>query len=139
MPKIDGLHFNPKTKIADGCNGTEVFPGLFGNCHVAVKRVVKHVANNELEMAKFLRSEKLMVKHLLLPLDVLEDSFFAYFVSPLCEYNLRDLIEDKDFPERQNLTEQWRMGICKELLLGLQELHSHGILQRSEASKHLVW
>ncbi|PWA29398.1 hypothetical protein CCH79_00017639 [Gambusia affinis] len=56
VKKIDDLVFNPKTKIADGCNGAKVIPGFFCNCPVAVKRVVKHVEN-------FLGSEKLTMKH----------------------------------------------------------------------------
>ncbi|XP_035849346.1 uncharacterized protein LOC116067062 [Sander lucioperca] len=31
-------------KIANGCNATEIFPGLFHNCLVAVKRVAKHIS-----------------------------------------------------------------------------------------------
>ncbi|XP_038160312.1 serine/threonine-protein kinase PLK4-like isoform X2 [Cyprinodon tularosa] len=139
VKKIDDLVFNPKTKIADGCSGTQVFPGLFCDCPVAVKRVLKHVAKTELKMANFLSSEKLKMKHLLQPLAVLEDSYFGYFAYPLCEYNLKDLIEKKDFPERQNLTDQWRLGICQELLLGLQELHSHGILHRDLKPENILF
>uniref|UniRef100_A0A096LVW4 Protein kinase domain-containing protein n=1 Tax=Poecilia formosa TaxID=48698 RepID=A0A096LVW4_POEFO len=84
--------------------------------------------NLKSESANFLCSDRLKTKHLLQPLTVIEDTYLAYLVLPLCEYNLKDLIENKDFPERQNLTEQWRLGICEELLLGLQELHSHGML-----------
>ncbi len=127
---IDDLVFNTKMKIANGCNAAEIFPGLYHNCHVAVKRVAKHISKNELEMAYFLCSENLQAEHLLQPIAVLENTYFAYFVSPLCEYSLIDLIENKDFPERQSLTEHRRLGLCQDLLLGLQELHSHGILHR---------
>ena len=123
--EMDGLLFNPTMKIANGCRGAEIFPGIFRNCPVAVKRVTKHIPKTELEMANFLCAEKIKAEHLLQPLTVLEDTYFVYVVSPLCEYSLRDLIENKDFPERQNLTEQRRLRICQELLLGLQELHSH--------------
>ncbi|PWA29400.1 hypothetical protein CCH79_00017640 [Gambusia affinis] len=48
---------------------------------------------------------------------------FPLHMSPLqAKYNLKELIETKDFPERQNRTDQWRLEICQELLLGLQEL-----------------
>ncbi|XP_041853923.1 uncharacterized protein LOC121648062 [Melanotaenia boesemani] len=139
MMEIDGLVFNPKMKIANGCNGAEVFPGLFRNCPVAVKRIAKHISENELKIANFLCSEKFTTKYLLKPLTVLEDTYFAYFVSPLCEYTLQDLIEKKDFPERQNLTEQRRLGICQKLLLGLQELHSHGILHRDLKPENILF
>ncbi|XP_014912949.1 piggyBac transposable element-derived protein 4-like [Poecilia latipinna] len=125
--EIDGLVFNPNIKIANGCNEAEVFPGLFCNGPVAVKRFLKHINKSQLKIANFLCSDRLKTKHLLQPLTVIEDTYLAYLVLPLCEYNLKDLIENKDFPERQNLTEQWRLGICQELLLGLQELHSHGM------------
>lgn len=139
VTKINGLLFNPKTKIADGCNGAEVFAGLFGKRHVAVKRVVKHVANKEMEMAKFLCSEKLLGKHLLKPFKGLEDSTFAYFVSPLCEYNLKDLIEDKEFPETKP---DWAVetGNLQGVIAGTSgTLLTQNFAQRFEASKHLVW
>lgn len=66
--EIDGLIFNPKMKIANGCNAAEVFPGLFHNCLVAVKRVPKHISEKELKIANFLCSEKLKTEHLLQPL-----------------------------------------------------------------------
>lgn len=137
--KINDLAFNPEMKIANGCNAAEIFPGLFRSCPVAVKRVAKHISKNELEMAYSLCSENLQMKHLLQPIAVLEDAYFAYFVSPLCEYSLTDLIENKDFPERQSLTEDRRLGICQELLLGLQELHSHGILHRDLKPENILF
>ncbi len=75
-------------------------------------------------------SGNLKAEHLLQPIAVLEDSYFAYFVTPLCEYNLMELIENKGFPERKVLTEHRRLEMCQELLQGLQELHSHGLLHR---------
>lgn len=139
MFKIDGLVFNPKIRIANGCNAAEVFPGLFHNCLVAVKRVAKHISKTQLEMANFLCSDNLKAEHLLQPLTVLEETYFAYLVLPLCEYSLIDLIENKNFPERQNLTEQRRLRICQELLLGLQELHSHGILHRDLKPENILF
>ncbi|XP_049897382.1 2-5A-dependent ribonuclease-like [Epinephelus moara] len=130
MMKIDGLTFNTTMKIANGCNAAEIFAGLYQNRLVAVKRVAKHISKHELEMAYFLCSGNLQGQHLLQPIAVLEDTYFAYFVSPLCEYSLLELIENKNFPARQSLTENQRLKICQELLLGLQELHSHGILHR---------
>ena len=137
--EIDGLLFDPNMKIANGCNAAEIFAGVFNNCLVAVKRVAKHISKNELEMANLLCSEKLKAEHLLQPLSVLEDGYFAYFVSPLCEYNLMDLIENKDFPERENLTEPRRLEICQNLLMGLQELHSHRILHRDLKPENILF
>uniref|UniRef100_A0A8D0A3E6 Protein kinase domain-containing protein n=1 Tax=Sander lucioperca TaxID=283035 RepID=A0A8D0A3E6_SANLU len=139
--KIDDLVFNINMKIANGCNAAEIFPGLFHNCLVAVKRVAKHISQKELEMAHYLCSDSstLQAEHLLQPLAVLEDTYFAYFVTPLCEYSLSELIENKDFPERQSLTEHRRLGICHELLLGLKELHSHGILHRDLKPENILF
>jgi len=134
--EIDGLVFNIKRKIADGA---QVFLGLFSNCPVAVKRVLKDISEKELKIANLLCSEKFKTKHLLQPLTVLEDTHFAYFVFPLCEYSLKDLIENKDFPERLNLTDQWRLGICQELLLGLQELHAHAILHSDLKPENILF
>ncbi|XP_027879835.1 carbon catabolite-derepressing protein kinase-like [Xiphophorus couchianus] len=137
--EIDGLVFNLNIKIANGCNGPEVFPGLFCNGPVAVKRFPKHINKSQLEIAKFLCSDRLKTKHLLQPLTVIEDTYLAYLVLPLCEYNLKDLIENKDFPERQNLTEQWRLEICQELLLGLQEFHSHEMLHGNLKPENILF
>ena len=139
MMKIDDLVFNTEMKIANGCNAVEIFPGLFKNCLVAVKRVAKHISKKELEMAYFLCSENLQAEHLLQPIAVFTDAYFAYFISPLCEYSLMELIENNDFPERQSLTEERRLGICQELLQGLQELHSHGILHRDLKPENILF
>ncbi|CAL8264857.1 unnamed protein product [Gadus morhua 'NCC'] len=139
MMKIDDLVFNTEMKIANGCNAAEIFPGLFKNCLVAVKRVAKHISKKELEMAYFLCSENLQAEHLLQPIAVFTDAYFAYFISPLCEYSLMELIENNDFPERQSLTEERRLGICQELLQGLQELHSHGILHRDLKPENILF
>ncbi|XP_039550188.1 probable serine/threonine-protein kinase nek2 [Pimephales promelas] len=126
-------------KIANGCNAAEIFPGVFNNCKVAVKRVAKHVSKPEMEMAHFLSTKNVQAKHLLQHISVLEDTYFAYFVSPLCEYNLMELIENKDFPERKGLKENRRLEICQELLQGLQELHSYGILHRNLKPKNILF
>ena len=136
---IDNLVFNVEMKIANGCNAAEIFPGLFKNRLVAVKRVAKHISKKELEMAYFLCSENFKAEHLLQPIAMFTDAYFVYFVSPLCEYSLMELIENKDFTERQSLTEERRLGICQELLLGLQELHSHGILHRDLKPENILF
>ena len=137
--KIDDLTFNTAMKIANGRNAAEIFAGLYQNRLVAVKRVLKHVSEHKLQTAHLLCSGILQGRHVLQPIAVLEDTCFAYVVSPLCEYNLRDLIENKDFPERQSLTENRRLKICEELLLGLQELHSHGLLHRDLKPENILF
>ncbi len=136
---IDDLVTNTEMKIANGCNAAEIFPGLFHNRKVAVKRVAKHISKNEMQVAHFLCSKNLKAEHLLQPIAVLEDSYFAYFVTPLCEYNLMELIENKDFPERKGLTEHRRLEMCQELLQGLQELHSHGLLHRDLKPENILF
>ncbi|XP_030266833.1 uncharacterized protein LOC115578126 isoform X2 [Sparus aurata] len=137
--KIDEVNFNTKMKIANGRNAAEIFPGLLQERPVAVKRVPKHISKKELEMAYFLCSKNLQVEHLLQPISVLEDGYFAYFVSPLCEYSLGELIENKNLPERQSLTKQRRQEICQEFLLGLEELHSKGILHRDLKPENILF
>ncbi|XP_056121572.1 uncharacterized protein LOC130099790 [Rhinichthys klamathensis goyatoka] len=136
--KIDDLIINTEMKIANGCNAAEIFPGVFNNCKVAVKRVAKHVSKTEMEMAHFLSSKNVQAEHLLQHMSVLEDTYFAYFVSPLCEYSLMELIENKDFPERKSLIENRRLEIC-QLLQGLQELNSYGILHRDLKPENILF
>ncbi|XP_042570824.1 serine/threonine-protein kinase OSR1-like [Cyprinus carpio] len=50
-----------------------------------------------------------------------------------------ELIENKDFPERKGLTKHRRLEICQELLHGLQELHSHGILHRNLKPENILF
>ncbi len=61
---IDDLVINTEMKIANGCNAAEIFPGLFHDCKVAVKRVAKHISKNEMQVAHFLCSENLKAEHL---------------------------------------------------------------------------
>ncbi len=136
---IDDLVINTEVKIANGCNAAEIFPGRFHDCKVAVKRVAKHICKNETQVARFLCSENVKAEHLLQPIAVLEDSYFAYFVTPLCEYNLMELIETKHFPERKGLTERRRLEMCHELLQGLQELHSRGLLHRNLKPENILF
>ncbi|XP_051981268.1 probable serine/threonine-protein kinase ireA [Xyrauchen texanus] len=50
-----------------------------------------------------------------------------------------ELIENKDFPERKSLIENRRLEICQELLQGLQELHSYGILHRDLKPENILF
>lgn len=136
---IEGLVISTGTKIANGSNAAEVFLGLFHNRKVAVKRIAKHISKSELQVAHFLCAENLKAGHLLQPIAVVEDSYFAYFVNPLCEYNLMELIENKDFYKRRGLTERRRLEMCQQLLQGLQELHSHGILHRDLKPENILF
>lgn len=136
---IDDLVINTEMKIANGCNAAEIFLGLYHNCKVAVKRVAKHIAKTEMQMAHFLSKDNLKAECLLQPIAVLEDTYFAYFISQLCEYNLMELIENKNFPERKGLTEHRRLEICQGLLQGVWELHSHGILHRDLKPENILF
>lgn len=44
-----------------------------------------------------------------------------------------------NFYERKGLTEHRRLEMCQELLQGLQELHSHGLLHRDLKPENILF
>ena len=58
------------------------------------------------------------------------DEDFTYLATPLCEYNLAELIEDKRCDLCNNLTLSRRIDLCIEFLTGLKALHDVDIVHR---------
>lgn len=69
-------------------------------------------------------------KHLLRNTLSEEDDDFLYLASPLCEYNLEEIIENKGNPLRPQLTANKRASLTYQLMLGIAELHQLNILHR---------
>lgn len=129
------LVYSKKCKIANGSDGAQVFVGLMEGEPVAVKRIDKEKIANELHIFSSLKSKPC---HILPLLDYKEDEDFAYIVTPLCEYNLEEVIENKQCPWRVNLSSAKRTKLCMDFLLGLKELHDAGILHRDLKPSNLL-
>lgn len=120
--------YNKKCKIANGSEGAQIYVGALNGNPVAVKRINKDLLQNE-QIISNIVAEKSM-SHVLPLLCSKEDDDFAYLVSPLCEWNLQEVVEDSNCPLKGSLSTERRWQLCKEFLLGLQELHEAGIMHR---------
>ena len=65
-----------------------------------------------------------------------QDDDFAYIASPLCEYNLEELIEKK--PCQMMLTDNQRIEICTSLLNAVCDLHNLDILHRDIKPRNVL-
>ncbi|XP_070557870.1 uncharacterized protein [Ptychodera flava] len=128
--QINGLLFSKQCKIATGSNGAQVFVGKISDQYVAVKRINTDFVQSELEF--FDAVKDLQMSHVLKYICYRQDDDFTYFASQLCEYNLKELIEDKSCPFRDRLVPTFyrRVELCIQFLTGLKELHSADILHR---------
>ncbi|KAJ8034115.1 hypothetical protein HOLleu_20821 [Holothuria leucospilota] len=124
--QIGSFEFNDNTEIATGSNGSMIYIGkrVGKEEYVAIKRVNKRLAENELKIINHIKG--LELNNVLIPIYHTEDHDFFYMVSPLCKYSLYDLIEGK----MDVITEVKRIQICLEFLNGMKELHSNGIIHR---------
>ncbi|XP_070567282.1 uncharacterized protein [Ptychodera flava] len=127
--EINGLIYNRLHKIADGSYGSQIFVGLKDDNPVAVKRVNSDFVQTELDV--FHHLQKHVMPHVLKNICYEQDEVFTYLLSPLCEYSLSELIEDKDCPLRKILTDEKRLQLCIQFLQGLTEVHAAGILHRN--------
>ncbi|KAJ8050611.1 hypothetical protein HOLleu_03876 [Holothuria leucospilota] len=104
VKKVGRLSFSKNFKIADGSSGTQIFVGAIGGLWpVAVKRVNQGMQTMEEEVHQILTEEKLEAHYLLVP-TLIEKDDFVFLASPLCEYNLEEVIEQKSNPLRDKLT-----------------------------------
>lgn len=126
--KVGSVKFNKHCKLATGSFGAQIYVGYRGSQEVAVKRVCTEFIQGELKVINSLKGRTL--KNVLQPVCCFSDDDFTYITTPLCEYNLEELIEDKSCPLRQALEEKERMLMCSQFLEGLKELHDNSILHR---------
>ena len=123
--QIGRATFSKSVEIASAGNA-RVFLGLYGATPVAVKRVNTEHVGRELEIYKSLKDKTF--DHVLKTFFVEEDDDFSYFVTELCEYNIREIIEERNI--HISLTDKRRNDLCLDFLKGLQELHNCNILHR---------
>ncbi|KAJ8050598.1 Serine/threonine-protein kinase ppk4 [Holothuria leucospilota] len=92
----------------------------------------------EEEVHQILTEEKLEAHYLLVPTLIEKDDDFVFLASPLCEYNLEEVIEQKSNPLRDKLTLLKRASMCYQLMLGLSELHKANILHRDLKPRNVL-
>ncbi|KAJ8018644.1 Serine/threonine-protein kinase/endoribonuclease ire-1 [Holothuria leucospilota] len=97
--KVGSIEFNKDCTLATGSFGAQIYVGYRGSQEVAVKRVCTEFIRGELKVINSLKDKSL--KNVLQPVCCFSDDDFTYIVTPLCEYNLEELIEDKSCPLRK--------------------------------------
>ena len=122
------LCYTKSSKIASGSEGSQIYLGLFEQQPVAVKRIDKEHLNGEYELSKVIAERQMC--HVLPLLSCKTDEDFAYLVSPLCEYNLKEIIEDESCPWKAELSHERRFAMCLQFLYALKELHDASIVHR---------
>ena len=126
MQPMKNFAFSKGIKIARGSMGSIVYLGLKDQSAVAVKRINSEDLSSENSVNGLLNGKT--AKHILKYLTVDKTDDFVYFVMPLMEYNLAEIIEDKNNPFHPDRHAQMRMS--SQVLCGLQELHTLGIIHR---------
>ena len=122
-------HFSTSKSLGKGCNGTSVYVGIMEDgCEVAVKRMVieacEESAQNEIEILSRTDTQKspfiVSYRHFH------RDDNFIYVILDLCEETLREHVHSQT---AEHLKEHGQRMV-KEILTGLEFLHSEGILHR---------
>ena len=113
--------------LGRGSCGTSVYIGVLQDGkEVAVKRVLipagKHLAENEKEIL----SSSIQCPHILSYLHLIRDDLFMYLILDLCEETLKDLVNCQNVEYLRNHGPR----MIKEILTGLEFLHSRGIVHR---------
>ncbi|XP_071842532.1 uncharacterized protein [Apostichopus japonicus] len=139
VKSIGRLSFSRQYKIAEGSNGAQIFIGLVDEqWPVAIKRLHQGTHSMEQNVNKVLNEGMQGSKHLLRNTLSEEDDDFLYLSSPLCEYNLEEIIENKGNPLRPQLTANKRASLTYQLMLGIAELHQLNILHRDLKPRNVL-
>ncbi|XP_027032763.2 uncharacterized protein LOC113662223 [Tachysurus fulvidraco] len=112
-------------EIAKGSDGTRVFLGLRDDgTEIAVKRMYRSEYQDLKNEEQFLRLPQLDNPCIVRYVDFAEDEHFGYLALQLCEYTLKEYIEDH-LPEDTSQQLQVLKKIVKEVLYSLNALHGH--------------
>ena len=133
LPQVAPLlkHFSTlkSLSLGKGCNGTSVYVGIMDDgCEVAVKRMViqacEESAQNEIEILSRTDTQKspFIVSYRYFH----RDDNFIYLILDLCEETLGEHVHSQT---AEHLREHGPRMV-KEILTGLEFLHSKGILHR---------
>ncbi|XP_022104267.1 uncharacterized protein LOC110986593 isoform X2 [Acanthaster planci] len=127
---VGQVAFSRQLAIAEGCNGSKIYLGFFGEKQlpVAVKRVNSDHVGKEVEILQSLQGKHLT--NVLQTFCVEHDEDFTYLASELCEMNIQEVVEATLPFADKHRTDEGRKKLCLGFLNGLQELHSLGIVHR---------
>lgn len=115
--------FCKELKIGRGGSGSYVFIGKMKESFVAVKRIDVNDYKSEKHVFQILKNNVLSKVLSIYNIQTSED--FAYVVTPLMEYNLAEVIENEQLSSSLN-----KLQLCKDVLMGLTELHRFRIIHR---------
>lgn len=139
--KVGSIYFSKSNNYMIGSGGSGiVYLGLKEDgTEVAIKRICKDPQNskdfeNEL---KHLRDLNLESKNIVRYVDLAEDDDFYYLALQLCENDLVDHMKSLDLEEQNNKEFDLRK-IVQDVLLGLQVLHSAGVIHRDIKPKNVL-
>ena len=117
--------FSGNLLLGKGSNGTSVFVGIMEDgSEVAVKRMLTHSAQNEIEILSL--TDTLKSPSIVSYRYFVRDVNFIYIIMDLCEETLSEHVHSQTF---EHLREHGPRMV-KEILTGLEFLHSQGILHR---------
>ena len=106
--------------------GTSVFVGILQDGReVAVKRVLTQAGKNLAENEKDILSS-IKCPHIVRYLHFMKDNIFIYLILDLCEETLKDLVNSRT----ADYFKDHGPKMIKEILTGLEFLHSRGIVHR---------
>ncbi|KAK1407987.1 hypothetical protein QVD17_39616 [Tagetes erecta] len=119
-----------RQQIAQGNNGTLVYEGTYRNRPAAVKRLVKGLHNDSLEIKILTDSNN---HQNVIPLyGKEEDGNFIYLVLELCDFSLSDLVKTKKHPELWSSSTVFPttdlLVLMRDIVAGLVHLHFLGFI-----------
>ena len=126
-PPIKSLSWDKSLLLGSGSMGTFVYIGVLEDGReVAVKRVLIQAGENLAENEKEILRSSIQCPHIVSYLHFIQDDIFIYLILDLCEETLKDLV---NFQTARYLKDHGPRMI-KEILTGLEFLHSRGIVHR---------
>ncbi|XP_070568060.1 uncharacterized protein [Ptychodera flava] len=134
MKTVNTIKFSKEDQIASGSRG-KVYLGSYNGQPIAVKRIeTDKLMENELKVSSLLDNK--VVANILPQICVEKDEDFTYLASQLCEYNLKEVVEQPTCSFQ--LTSDYCMELCCDFLQGIHNLHGLGIIHRDIKPENLL-